>query len=57
MARATGGHGVYIHAQIHRSGFEKGVLKAVLIVSLFLLSPKEFFRLVVLFYEVKNGHD
>jgi hypothetical protein len=28
-AKATGGHGVYIHVQIHRSGFEKGVLRAV----------------------------
>ena len=56
-ARATGGHGVYIHVQEHRSGFKQGVLRTVLIVSLFLQGPKEFLRVVVLFYEVKNGHD
>ena len=58
MAKATGGHGVYIHVQEHRSGFEQVVLRAVLIVSLFfLLRSKEFLRIVVLFYEVKNGYD
>ena len=58
MAKATGGHGVYIHVQEHRSVFEQVVLRAVLIVSLFfLLRSKEFLRIVVLFYEVKNGHD
>ena len=58
MAKATGGHGVYIHVQKHRSVFEQVVLRAVLIVSLFfLLRSKEFLRIVVLFYEVKNGYD
>ena len=56
-AKATGGHGVYIHMQEHRSGFEQGVLEPILIQAFFLLRPKEFLRVVVLFYEVKHGHD
>tara|TARA_B100000780_G_scaffold91889_1_gene63636 strand:+ start:194 stop:496 length:303 start_codon:yes stop_codon:yes gene_type:complete len=41
-ARATGGHGVYIHVQIHRSGFEQGVLKAILIQAFFFRGLKKF---------------
>jgi hypothetical protein len=33
------------------------VLKRILIQAFFLLRSKDFLRVVVLFYEVKNGHD
>jgi hypothetical protein len=52
-----GGVRIYVHGLLHTWGFKEGVLKAILIQVFFLLRPKEFLRVVVLFYEVKNGHD